>query len=67
MSVAKVTEITATSTKSFEDAIQTGLNRASKTLDNVQGAWVKEQKVHWDGSRISGYQVNLKVTFLLKD
>ncbi len=67
MSVAKVTEITATSTKSFEDAIQTGLSRASKTLDNVQGAWVKEQKVHWDGGKISGYQVNLKITFLLKD
>lgn len=65
MSVAKVTEITASSDQSFEDAITTGLQRASKTLEKIQGAWVKEQKVVWDGSRISEYRVTMKVTFLL--
>ncbi len=66
MSVAKVTEITAGSSKSFEDAIATGLARAGETLDGIQGAWVKEQKVVWDGSRISEYRVTMKVTFVLK-
>jgi dodecin len=66
MSVAKVTEITAGSSKSFEDAIATGLSRAGETLDGIQGAWVKEQKVMWDGSRISEYRVTMKVTFVLK-
>ena len=67
MSVAKITEITASSPDSFEAAIQIGLARASKTLDAVQGAWVKEQKVVWGGSKVSEYRVTLKVTFLLKD
>lgn len=67
MSVAKVTEITATSDSSFEDAIRVGLARAGKTLEGIQGAWVKEQKVHWDGQKISKYQVNMMVTFVLKD
>ncbi|QDG52865.1 dodecin domain-containing protein [Persicimonas caeni] len=67
MSVAKVTEITARSNKSFDDAIQQGLNRAKKTLDNIQGAWVKEQKVIMDNGNISGYQVDLKLTFELKN
>jgi flavin-binding protein dodecin len=67
MSVAKVSEISATSTKSFEDAIQHGLTRASKTLRQVRSAWVKEQQVRWDGGRIVEYQVNLMVTFVLDD
>lgn len=67
MSVAKVTEITASSPDSFEAAIQLGLTRASKTLDAVQGAWIAEQKVVWGGSKVSEYRVTLKVTFLLKD
>jgi flavin-binding protein dodecin len=67
MSVAKVSEISATSTKSFEDAIQLGLNRASKTLRNIRSAWIKEQQVRWDGSRITEYQVNMMVTFVLDD
>ena len=67
MSVAKVSEISATSTKSFEDAIQQGLNRAAKTLRNIRGAWVKEQHVQCEGARITEYRVNMMVTFVLDD
>ena len=67
MSIAKVTEITSTSQKSFEDAIQQGLARAAKTLRNVRSAWIKEQQVRVDGGRISEYQVNMMVTFVLDD
>jgi dodecin len=67
MPVAKVSEISATSPKSFEDAIQKGLTRAAKTLRNIRGAWVKEQHVHCDAGRITEYQVNMKVTFVLDD
>ncbi len=67
MSIAKVTEITATSPKSFEDAIQIGLARASKTLRNVRSAWIKEQQVRCEGGRINEYQVNMMVTFVLDD
>lgn len=67
MSVAKVIELTATSTKSFEDAIQQGIARATKTLKNVEGAWVKEQQVSIKNGKISGYRVNLMVTFILGD
>ncbi len=67
MSVAKVSEISATSTKSFEDAIQQGLNRASKTLRQIRSVWIKEQHVRCDGSRITEYQVNMMVTFVLDD
>ena len=67
MSIAKVSEISATSTKSFEDAIQQGLSRASKTLRNVRGAWIKEQHVRITDGRVSEYQVNMMVTFVLDD
>ena len=67
MSVAKVTEITASSGKSFEDAIRKGIKRASKTLDNVKSAWVQEQSVVVKDADISEYRVNMKVTFVLKD
>jgi flavin-binding protein dodecin len=67
MSVAKVSEISATSPKSFEDAIQQGLMRAAKTLRNIQGAWIKEQHVRCDNGRITHYQVNMMVTFVLED
>jgi len=67
MSVAKVTEISSSSTVSFEDAIKQGIARASKTLDGIQGAWVNEQKVTCDGENITEYRVSLKVTFVLKD
>ena len=67
MSVAKVSEISATSSKSFEDAIQQGLARASNTLRNIRGAWVKEQHVRCDNGKIVEYQVNMMVTFVLDD
>ena len=67
MSVAKVSEISATSTKSFEDAIQQGLARASKTLRHVRGAWIKEQHVRCDQGKVVEYQVNMMVTFVLDD
>ena len=67
MAISKVTEITASSTKSFEDAIQQGIARADKTLDKVKGAWIQEQTVVVDGGKISEYRVNMKVTFVLKD
>ncbi len=65
--VARVTEITARSEKGFEDAIRAGLERASKTLRNIEGAWVKEQKVEVKDGVISSYQVDMLVTFVLDD
>ncbi|MCA9281736.1 MAG: dodecin domain-containing protein [Phycisphaeraceae bacterium] len=67
MSVAKVTEISATSEKSFEDAIKEGIKRANKTLENITGAWVKDMKVDVKDGKISTYRVHMKVTFVLKD
>jgi flavin-binding protein dodecin len=67
MSVAKVSEISATSSKSFEDAIQAGLSRAGKTLRNIRSAWIKEQTVRLKDGKISEYQVNMMVTFVLDE
>jgi flavin-binding protein dodecin len=67
MAVAKVSEISATSSKSFEDALQQGLARANKTLRNVKAAWVKEQQVHVSKGAITEYQVNMMVTFVIDD
>jgi dodecin len=67
MSVASISEISATSQKSFEDAIQQGIARATKTLRNVRSAWVKEQEVQIENDRIATYKVVLKVTFILED
>lgn len=67
MSVAKVSEVSATSSKSFEDAVQQGLARAAKTLRGIQAAWIKEQRVRCDNGRIVEYQVNMMVTFVLDD
>lgn len=67
MPVAKVSEISATSSKSFEDALQQGLARANKTLRNVKAAWVKEQQVHVSKGAITEYQVNMMVTFVIDD
>jgi len=66
MSVAKVTEITASSPKSFDDAVKVGIARAGKTLKNIQGAWVNEMKVEVQDGKVSEYRVNLKVTFVLE-
>jgi flavin-binding protein dodecin len=67
MTIARVTEISATSPVSFEDAVKLGVARATKTLRNVTSAWVKEQSVRIEDDAISHYQVNLMVTFVLKD
>jgi flavin-binding protein dodecin len=67
MSVAKVTEIIASSGKSFDDAINIGLKRAHKTLRNVKSAWVAGMQVKCDNGKITSYRVNLKVTFILTD
>jgi len=67
MSVAKVTELSATSPKSFEDALQQGLARANKTLRNIRSAWIKEQHVAITNGAISEYRVNMLVTFVLDD
>jgi len=67
MSVAKVTEIIASSKKSFEDAVNNGIERANDTLKNVSGAWVESQKVVVENGKISEYRVAMKVTFVLND
>ncbi|MEM1376575.1 MAG: dodecin family protein [Pseudomonadota bacterium] len=67
MSVARVTEIIASSTKSFDDAVEKGVKRASKTLKNVKAAWVQDQNVLVKNGKISEYRVTLKVTFVLAD
>ncbi|HUP22870.1 MAG TPA: dodecin family protein [Thermoanaerobaculia bacterium] len=67
MSVAKITEISATSSKSFEEAVTKGISRASKTLDNITGAWIQELKVDVSKGKITSYRVNMKVTFVLKE
>ena len=67
MSVAKITEIQSSSTKSFEDAINKGIARADKTLKNVSGAWIKSQQVVIKKGKVSEYRVLMKVTFVLND
>jgi flavin-binding protein dodecin len=66
-SVGRVTEISATSDTSFEDAIQTGIARATDTLRGVQSAWIKEQEVRVANGKITEFQVNMLVTFVLED
>jgi flavin-binding protein dodecin len=65
MSIAKVTEISVTSNKGFEDAIAQGIARANETLDNITGAWIQEMKVDVVNGKITDYRVNMKVTFVL--
>jgi len=67
MAIAKVTEIISSSSKSFDDAIEQGIERANKTLDLVQGAWIQDQKVVVEDGKITEYRVNMKITFVLKD
>jgi len=67
MSVAKVSEISTTSTRSFQDAIEQGLARAHKTLRNLRSAWIKEQHVRIKDGTIAEYQVNMMVTFIIDD
>ena len=67
MSVARVTEITASSKKGFDDAINSGIARANKTLRKVKGAWIKDQKIVVDKGKVVEYRVTMKVTFVLDD
>ena len=67
MSIAKTSEITASSEKSFEDVVRKGIKRFAKTIKNIQGAWIKEQKVIVDGDDVSEYRVTMIVTFVLDD
>lgn len=67
MSVARITEISSTSEKSFEDAIKQGIARATSTLRHVRSAWIKEQQVNLDEGRVVSYQVNMLITFVLDD
>ncbi len=66
MSVARVTEITASSKKSFDDAIHEGIARATKTLEGVKGAWLQEQTVVVENNKITEYRVSMKITFVLR-
>lgn len=66
-SIARVTEITAQSDKSFDHAIQKGIERTCKTLDNVTGAWIQDMTLDVQDGHISAYRVNMKVTFVLND
>lgn len=65
MAIARTTEISSTSTKGFEDAINEGVTRAAKTVRNMKGAWVKEQEVVIDNDRVTEYKVHMLVTFVL--
>ena len=67
MSVAKISEIQASSSKSFDDALRQGITRAEKTLRNVKGAWIKDQRVEISKGKITEYRVLLKITFVLDD
>ena len=67
MSVARVTEISAISDTSFEDAIQQGIGRATSTLRGVEGAWIKDMNVMLSDGNITGYKVNMEITFVLED
>ena len=66
MSVAKHVEISSGSSKSFEDAIRRGIKKTAKSVDDIQGAWIKEQKVVVNGDEVSEYRVTMKVTFIVK-
>ena len=66
MSVAKTSEITAASSKSFEDAIRQGIRKMGKSVDNIEGAWIKEQKVVVTDGEVDEYRVTMKVTFIVK-
>jgi flavin-binding protein dodecin len=67
MAVARITEINASSPKSFDDAVRVGIERASKTLENIKGAWIQDQKVVVANGGITEYRVLMKVSFVLKD
>ena len=67
MTIARITEVISTSTVSFDDAIKKGIERAARTLDNVDGAWVQDQKVTVENGSVSQFEVTLKITFVVND
>ena len=67
MAIARITELTSSSTKSFDDALQAGIKRATQTLENVSGAWVQDQEVVVTDKKVTEYRLRLKVTFILTD
>ncbi|MBE52670.1 MAG: hypothetical protein CL448_06520 [Acidimicrobiaceae bacterium] len=67
MTIARITEVISTSSISFDDAIKKGIERAARTLDNVNGAWVQDQKVSVENGSIVEFEVTLKITFVLND
>ena len=67
MSIARIVEISSTSEKSFKNAIEQGIARASKTLRGIKGAWIKEQEIQVEGDKIVAYKVILKITFVLEE
>jgi len=67
MSVAKVIEVTSSSSKGFEDAVRSGIAKVANTVDHVHGAWVSEQKVLVDGDKVVEYRVTMRVTFVVDD
>lgn len=67
MTVARVTEISATSRKSFDDAVETGIARASQTLRNIKSAWIKDSNVMVENGKVSEFRVNMAITFVLDD
>ncbi len=67
MSIAKNVEVTASSSKNFEDAVRSGIRRFGKTVSNVEGAWIKEQKVIVKDGEVAEYRVTMVVTFVIKD
>ncbi len=67
MSIARIVEISSTSEKSFENAIEQGITRAYKTLRGIKGAWIKEQEIQVEGDKIVAYKVILKITFVLEE
>jgi hypothetical protein len=67
MSVARVTEISATSPQSFDDAVKQGIDRANKSLRNVKSAWIKDNNVEIENGQVKAYRVNMQVTFVLED
>ena len=67
MSVARITEVTSSSSESFEAAVQVGITRANKTLKNIKGAWVKDQQVVVENGKVVAYRVRMKVTFILEE
>ncbi len=67
MAIAKVIELSSSSSQSFEDAVRKGIERAAKTIENIQGVWVQEQHVKVDANKITEWRVNMKITFVLND